>query len=104
LSTFPLAACGGGGEDAPAPDPAPTAADAATQEAPEDTQETSDEAEEEASEESEDSADGPAAEDAVIPAEAVTDPPQEIGEFSLMEGSGPAHMYSHDEEIGRAHV
>lgn len=34
----------------------------------------------------------------MLPAGAVTDPPQEVGSFSLMEGSGPAHMYSHDEE------
>lgn len=41
---------------------------------------------------------GPAAEGAVIPAGAVTEPPAEIGEFELMDGSGPAHMYSHTED------
>lgn len=41
---------------------------------------------------------GPAAEGAVIPAGAVTEPPAQIGEFELMDGSGPAHMYSHTED------
>src|SRR5699024_7509251 len=76
LSTFPLAACGGGGEDAPAPDPAPTAADEGSKEATEATQETSDEAEEAASDESEDSPDAPAGEDGVSRAEPGTDPRQ----------------------------
>lgn len=96
LSTLPLAACGGGAEDAPAQDPAPTAAeDTVREDAPE---EVSDGGGEPAAEEPEDTVGGPAAENAVIPAEAVADPPQEVGEFSLMDGSGPAHMYSHAEE------
>lgn len=41
---------------------------------------------------------GPAAEGAVIPAGAVSEPPAEIGEFELMDGSGPAHIYSHTED------
>lgn len=41
---------------------------------------------------------GPAPEGAVIPAAAVGEPPAEIGEFELMDGSGPAHMYSHTED------
>ncbi|HJC70653.1 MAG TPA: hypothetical protein H9932_13395 [Candidatus Brachybacterium intestinipullorum] len=113
LSTLPLAACGGGAEDAPAQDPAPTAAeDTVREDAPEEVSDGGGEpaaeepeasvAEEEpeasSAEESEASAGGPAAEDTVIPAEAVADPPQEVGEFSLMDGSGPAHMYSHAEE------
>jgi len=113
LSTFPLAACGGGAEDAPAQDPAPTAADeeAVREDAPEEVSDgggepsaeepeasSAEESEAESAEESEASAGGPAAEGAVIPAEAVADPPQEVGEFSLMDGSGPAHMYSHAEE------
>lgn len=28
----------------------------------------------------------------------MAEPPQEIGEHTLMEGSGPSHMYSHAEE------
>lgn len=99
LSTFPLAACGGGSEDAPAQDPVPPAAEEepVREDAPEESDETTEEAEE-TSEEPEAAVAGPAAEDAVIPAEAVADPPQEIGEYSLMDGGGPAHMYSHDEE------
>lgn len=96
LSTLPLAACGGGAEDAPAQDPAPTAAeDTVREDAPEGV---SDGGGEPAAEEPEATVGGPAAEDTVIPAEAVADPPQEVGEFSLMDGSGPAHMYSHAEE------
>ncbi|MEE6283263.1 hypothetical protein [Georgenia sp. MJ170] len=37
---------------------------------------------------------GPAPEGAVIPADAVTTPPQAIGPFTLGESSGPARMYS----------
>src|SRR5699024_1963631 len=39
---------------------------------------------------------GPAAEGTVIPAAAVTEPPQAIGPFTLGEASGPARMYSDD--------
>jgi hypothetical protein len=105
LSTLPLTACGGGAEDAPAQDPAPTAVDEETapEGAPEEVSDgggepSAEEPEASSAEESEASAGGPAAEGAVIPAEAVADPPQEVGEFSLMDGSGPAHMYSHAEE------
>ena len=119
LSTLALAACGGGAEEA-GESPAP----AASSEAAPEEQKTSEEeaaaeddaeaeqresaaedqdAEEDAPEEDTGEAagasdPGPAAEDAVIPAAAVADPPQEIGEYTLMEGSGPAHMYSHAEE------
>jgi len=41
---------------------------------------------------------GAAPDGAVIPAGAVSEPPAEIGEFELMDGSGPAHMYSHTED------
>lgn len=34
----------------------------------------------------------------------MAEPPQEIGEYTLMEGSGPAHMYSHAEEISVAEM
>lgn len=91
LTAVPLAACTSASEDAPAPEPAPVA----------DTPEPSDGGTDEYAEEpaEEPSADAETlAEDAVIPAGAVTDPPQQVGEFSLQDGSGPAHMYSHAEE------
>ncbi|QNN82958.1 hypothetical protein H3H54_03865 [Brachybacterium sp. Z12] len=112
LSTLALAACGGGAEEADestAPATAITSEEASEEEAAAEAaseveQREAEAAEEEASEKK--SADGatgasdpgPAAEDAVIPADAVAEPPQEIGAYSLMEGSGPAHMYSHSEE------
>lgn len=111
LSTLALAACGGGAEEADestAPATAITSEEASEEEAAAEAaseveQREAEAAEEEASEESADGATGasdpgPAAEDAVIPADAVAEPPQEIGAYSLMEGSGPAHMYSHSEE------
>lgn len=39
---------------------------------------------------------GPAPEGAVIPAEAVANPPESIGEFTLRDGSGPAYIYADD--------
>lgn len=111
LSTLALAACGGGAEEADesiAPATAITSEEASEEEAAAEAaseveQREAEAAEEEASEESADGATGasdpgPAAGDAVIPADAVAEPPQEIGAYSLMEGSGPAHMYSHSEE------
>lgn len=111
LSTLALAACGGGAEEADestAPATAITSEEASEEEAAAEAaseveQREAEAAEEEASEKSADGAigasdPGPAAEDAVIPADAVAEPPQEIGAYSLMEGSGPAHMYSHSEE------
>lgn len=111
LSTLALAACGGGAEEADestAPATAITSEEASEEEAAAEAaseveQREAEAAEEEASEKSADGATGasdpgPAAEDAVIPADAVAEPPQEIGAYSLMEGSGPAHMYSHSEE------
>ena len=111
LSTLGLAACGGGAEEvdeSAAPATAVTSEEAseeeaAAEDASEAEQREAEAAEEEASEKNAEGATGasdpgPAAEDAVIPADAVAEPPQEIGEYSLMEGSGPAHMYSHSEE------
>lgn len=111
LSTLALAACGGGAEEADesiAPATAITSEEASEEEAAAEAaseveQREAEAAEEEASEKSADGATGasdpgPAAGDAVIPADAVAEPPQEIGAYSLMEGSGPAHMYSHSEE------
>ena len=98
LSTLPLAACGGEGEEAPTAETAPTAAPEDAPDETEEPREASDAGGEEMEEEAEATAAGPAPEDAVIPAAAVTDPPPEVGAFSLMDGSGPAHMYSHDEE------
>ncbi|WP_087484700.1 hypothetical protein [Brachybacterium massiliense] len=112
LSTLALAACGGGapeeesstpaltGEEAPQEEATEAAASEAEQRASEAASEAADEdAPEDAAGGADEEADpGPAAEGAVIPADAVAEPPQEIGEFTLMDGSGPAHMYSHSQE------
>ena len=122
LSTLALAACGGGAEDADegaAPAPAATSEEAPEEEASEQDAAAEEAAEEDAAEAEErasaaaeeesageesavamDGAEdpGPAGEDAAIPADAVAEPPQEIGEYTLMDGSGPAHMYSHSQE------
>lgn len=112
LSTLALAACGGGAPEEESSAPALTGEEAPQEEA---TEEAASEAEQRASEAASEAADedapedaaggadegadpGPAAEGAVIPADAVAEPPQEIGEFTLMDGSGPAHMYSHSQE------
>lgn len=112
LSTLALAACGGGAPEEESSAPALTGEEAPQEEA---TEEAASEAEQRASEAASEVADedapedaaggadegadpGPAAEGAVIPADAVAEPPQEIGEFTLMDGSGPAHMYSHSQE------
>lgn len=39
---------------------------------------------------------GPAPDGAVIPAAAVAKPPETIAQFTLMDGEGPAHIYSTD--------
>ena len=122
LSTLALAACGGGAEDADegaAPAPAATSEEAPEEEASEQDAAAEEAAEEDAAEAEErasaaaeeesageesavamDGAEdpGPAGEGAAIPADAVAEPPQEIGEYTLMDGSGPAHMYSHSQE------
>lgn len=122
LSTLALAACGGGAPQQESSAPALTGEEAPQEEATEEAaseaeaaEEAASEAEQRASEAASEAADedapedaaggadegadpGPAAEGAVIPADAVAEPPQEIGEFTLMDGSGPAHMYSHSQE------
>lgn len=101
LSTLALAACGGGAPEEESSAPALTGEEAPQEEATEEA--ASEVADEDAPEDAAGGADegadpGPAAEGAVIPADAVAEPPQEIGEFTLMDGSGPAHMYSHSQE------
>lgn len=100
LSTLALAACGGGAPEEESSTPALTGEEAPQEEATEAASEAADEdAPEDAAGGADEGADpGPAAEGAVIPADAVVEPPQEIGEFTLMDGSGPAHMYSHSQE------
>lgn len=126
LATLGLAACGGGADDGEEATSTPAASEEAPEEeAPEEQapEEEADEGEEpsdaersvpgEYADEDEDEDDaaadggaedsgaadpGAAPEGAVIPAGAVTEPPQEIGGFELMDGSGPAHMYSHSED------
>lgn len=114
LSTLALAACGGGAQEAeentaPAatheqvPQEEAAEEEAAAEAASEAEQRASEAAREDAPDDTTDGAAGasdprPEAEGAVIPADVVAEPPQEIGEFTLRDGSGPAHMYSHSQE------
>lgn len=122
LATLGLAACGGGAEENG--EEATSSPTVASEEAPDEQTNDAEDQEEGASEEGADSSSeeysdeqpdedageddaatdsetadpGPAPEGAVLPAGAVTEPLAEIGEFELMDGSGPAHMYSHTQD------
>lgn len=112
LATLGLAACGGGDDEDPtsgpvtAPEGAPEAPTDDTQEeqappaAPTDEVDSSDASDD--AEGSDAPADatadpGPAPEGAVIPTGAEANPPGKIGEYSLMDGSGPAFMYTDED-------